>query len=182
MNEKIRSDVEVRLAIPSDCGAIWALFSRYFASKHTSRDSASAQRLERELAGLVDGTSIIMVAVREGEIVGAAIATQDRDFSRYESDRSRKTGYLSKNVVHEDHRGEGIGRALVGARLRELKKREVEVIYSSHHADNIPSAKALDAFGFDYVDTYLDPEKRPTGSRMTAVRRLVVELDEGEGS
>jgi len=172
--QKTTLDYEVRLATKSDLVNIAYLYSAHFASDLTSRDSGSTQRLAKELSRIENDTSIVVVAFRKEEIIGAAIATQDRDFSKYESSGQRRTGYLSKNVVHESLRGQGIGRALVSARLRELKSRGVEVVYSSHHSDNIGSAKALDAFGFEYVESYLDLEKRPTGSRMTTVRRLVL--------
>lgn len=165
---------ETRLGTKSDINLVSCLFAEHFASELTSRDPDSSRRLQKELEEIENGSTLLVVALNAGEIVGAGLATQDRDFSKYEPPVARKTGYLSKNVVSKDLRNLGIGKAIVGARLRELKNRGVEVVYSSHHADNISSAKALDAFGFEYVDSYLDLEKRLSGSRMTAVRRLLL--------
>lgn len=165
---------EVRLGTHHDLEAVSALFAVHYASDLTSRDAESANRLRKELAGVESGSTVLAVAEARGKIIGAALAVLDRDFSKYEPAPGRKTGYLSKNVVHEDSRGLGVGKLLVGARLQELRKLGVQVVYSSHHADNVGSAKALDAFGFEYVESYFDPEKRPTGSQRTTVRRVLV--------
>lgn len=174
--EIIRSAIqcEVRLGRGEDFEEVAALFSSHYASELTSRDPESFERVLRELEGIKDGSTLVVVALHEGQIVGAGIAILDRNFSKYELECKRKTAYLSKNVVHKKFRSLGIGKLLVGARLEELRKKGIEVAYSSHHADNISSAKALDAFGFEYVESYLDVEKRPTGSQMTTIRRLVL--------
>lgn len=163
---------DLRLATKGDIDDISSLFASHFPSDLTSRDPGSAERLAQELADFEDGNTVLTVAVQSGVIVGAAIAILNRDFSKYEANLNRKIAYLSKNVVNKSLRGQGIGRALVGARLQELRNRNVEVVYSSHHADNIGSAKALDAFGFEYVESFHDPERRPDGSQKTTIRRL----------
>ena len=164
----------VRLATTSDFEEVADLFSSHYASDLTSRDPGSSERLLKELEGMRDGSSIIVVAIHKGQIIGAGIATLERDFSKYELELKRRTAYLSKNVVHEEYRRSGLGKLLVGARLDELRNRGIDVVYPSHHSDNIGSAKALDAFGFEYVDSYFDPEKRLTGSQMTTVRRVLL--------
>jgi L-amino acid N-acyltransferase YncA len=165
---------EVRAGTKSDLAAVAALFAAHYAWDLTSRDAGQAERLQKELAGVACGGTLLAVAEARGEIIGAALAVLDRDFAKYEPVPGRKTGYLSKNVVHEDFRGLGVGKMLVGARLQALRALGVQVVYSSHHADNVGSAKALDAFGFEYVESYFDPEKRPTGSQRTTVRRVLV--------
>lgn len=164
----------IRPGDTSDVQDVEKLFSSHYPSNLTSKDPGSADRLRKELEGIQGGSTILVVALQSEVIIGAALAVTNRNLSRYEPDSCRPIGYLSKSVVHTDCRRRGIGGALVAARIAELKKRGVDVIYSSHHADNIGSAKALDAHGFEYVETYHDPEKRPTGTRMTSVRRLVV--------
>ena len=163
---------EIRLGIGADIEAVSALFTSHYHSELTSQDPGSADRLLRELTGIKDGSTILVVARADKIIIGAGLAVMNRDFSRYEGGHIRNTGYLSKSVVHKDFRNLGIGRKLVEARLEELKNRGAHVAYSSHHAENIASAKALDACGFEYVATFADPEKRPTGCGMTVVRRL----------
>ena len=165
---------DVRLGTEADLAEVERLFSRYYPHDLTSKDSGNAERLRNELNGVRDGSTILVVAIDATTIVGAALAVTDRDLSQFEPMNARKTGYLSKSVVHPDHRCRGIGRGLVAARLAALKRLGINVVYSSHHADNISSARALDANGFEYVETYYDPEKRPTGSKMTSVRRLVI--------
>ncbi len=167
-------ELQLRLGTEADLDAVVALFDEHYSSWLTSQDPGSAERLKEELAGIKDGSTILIVAVLKEQIVGAALAVYSRDFSKYEAGLGRASAYLSKNVVHQDFRESGIGRLLIRGRIEQLKKNNIEVVYSSHHADNIASAKALDSMGFEYVESYSDPKKRPSGSRMTTVRRLVL--------
>jgi hypothetical protein len=53
---------EIRVGVETDIEAVSALFTSHYHSELTSQDPGSADRLLRELTGIKDGTTILVVA------------------------------------------------------------------------------------------------------------------------
>jgi len=54
-----------------------------------------------------------------------------------------------------------------------LQKKGFTRVYAHRHEENAASARMLEKAGFEIVDTFYDPERRPYGSRNTTVCRFV---------
>ena len=75
-------------------------------------------------------------------------------------------------VVHCDSRGQGIGSRLLEECKERLRALGAERIYVERHEENRASAGMMRKAGFEIIDTFFDPDRRPTGSRNTVVSRF----------
>lgn len=100
---------ELCVACTPDLAAAHArlLTGAYWRKSSTPEETARAVLASSAWVGLVDP---------EGDLLGAARATTDRVW----------TGMVSDVVVHPKHRGQGIGRALMGLLLEHPQVREVK--------------------------------------------------------
>lgn len=100
-------EVKVRRCLPQDATAVLGLWEQA-ASAHAS----TADRLEDVERLISDSPSALLVAERDGEIVGALIAAWDG-----------WRGNMYRLAVGEGHRREGIGIALTRAGEEYLRER-----------------------------------------------------------
>lgn len=98
---------------------------------------------ERIAAELEDDRTLVLVAEREGQIVGFAHATWNDDEGE---------GYVLRIYVDPDRRREGVGRELLEATCQALRERGVDRINAMVLADNDPGNAFYERFGFEYVD------------------------------
>jgi ribosomal protein S18 acetylase RimI-like enzyme len=125
--------VIIRRAGPADVGAVLELWARARSSGASTRDDADV--VGRLLA--TDAGSLL-VAERDGEVVGTVIAAWDG-----------WRGNMYRLAVAPAHRREGIGRRLVAEgerRLRELGARRVTALVWREDA---PACSIWAASGYD---------------------------------
>ena len=116
------------------------------------------------------------VVAREGDaVLGVVTFCRTTHFARYQPEDRRDAvhGYVCEAAVHREGVGRGIGAALLTAALGVLEAQGLREVYIDRHEENAASAGMMRKVGFDVIDTFDEPAKRPNGSGRTTVCRIV---------
>ena len=126
-------------------------------------------------AVLAEMETDVQDAPSHNRIVGFVSYVWGQIYPQYEPAelKDKDHGYVSEAVVHRDFAGRGIGSRLLRMSLQELAEKGFKRVYAHRHEENLASAKMMEKTGFEIVDTFYDPERRPHGSRNTTVCRYV---------
>lgn len=129
--------------------------------------------LAAHLAAIRRGRTQAVVALSEGRIVAVVTFEASDDFHRYQPEgrEIEWQGHIGEAVVHRDHRGQGLGSALLEAAVARLRQMGLVEIYVERHEQNQGSAGMMRKAGFVAIDTFDDPCRRQAGSRRTTVSR-----------
>ena len=129
------------------------------------------------VGGIATGKTHAVLAQIRDAIIGVVTYEIGRRYPQYQPPERQESehGYLAEAVVHRDHAGKGIGTQLLRAAIARLLERDIREVYAMRHADNIPSGRMMEKSGMKVVDEFDDPEIRPSGSRRTAVSRIIAE-------
>lgn len=84
----------------------------------------------------------------------------------------RPDGFLTECAVRRSAAGKGYGTRLLKTAARILFARGAKEVTADRHEDNAASAAMMRKAGFEVVKVYDDPERRPTGTRRTALCAL----------
>jgi GNAT superfamily N-acetyltransferase len=127
--------------------------------------------IREHLDDIAQGRAFGVLALEEGQLIGAVTFGLSTDFDRYLPEQARGTpqGYVSEAVVRRDRTGQGLGTRLLLQALVELGKLGADVVFIDRHEENHASAGMMRAAGFVEMDTYADPRRRPHGSGRTTV-------------
>ena len=130
--------------------------------------------IREHLDHVVQGRDHGVLALRDGQLLGAVTFGLSPDFDRYLPAHLRGTpqGYVSEAVVRRDSTGQGLGTRLLREALAVLATMGVQVIFIDRHEENLASAGMMRKAGFREVETYADPRRRPHGSGRTTVCRF----------
>ena len=94
---------------------------------------------------------LIVAEVASGVIGFAHLAT-GRDFFANDA----FGGQLLGLVVREDHRGRGIGRALLGEVMRLAKLRGIRELHINTELDNLPAQRLYKSIGCEVVGVHME--------------------------
>lgn len=119
--------MEIRFAQPQDVAGILSLLRQVGRVHHQGRPDlfrSTAQKYgaSQILSMLESGTTPIFVAVEEGKVLGYGFCM----FKKYELDpviNDHTSLYIDDLCVDENHRGQGIGKAIYQEILRYAKMR-----------------------------------------------------------
>ncbi len=89
----------------------------------------------------------LLLAREDGKVLGFALV-QDKDTPPYPAFIPRRYTYLMDLVVDPEHRGRGIGRALMGAVKEWAKSRNAEFIELGVLAQNEGAVRLYESLGF----------------------------------
>ena len=163
-------DAGIRLAAASaqDLPALQALIFDHGANiwNYLPEDG-----IREHLDDIAQGRAYGVLALDQGQLIGAVTFGLSTDFDHYLPEQARGTpqGYVSEAVVRRDRTGQGWGTCLLRQALVELGKLGAEVVFIDRHEENLASAGMMRAAGFVEIDTYADPRRRPHGSGRTTV-------------
>lgn len=136
--------IAIRPAAEADLPAILAITNEVIANT-TAIYAFQPQRLEeraRWFNDLKDGGWPIIVAVEAGQVTGFGSIGVFRARPGY-----KYTGEHSVHV-HADHRGKGVGRALLQALIAQAERMELRTIVGGIDAENAVSLKLHADMGF----------------------------------
>jgi ribosomal protein S18 acetylase RimI-like enzyme len=126
--------------------------------------------IDQQFQLIREGKALAVLA-EENEIAGFAVLIFKQacpaKLSQY-SDMST-IAYINDVVVSSSHSGKGIGSRLLQQAVEFARKAQCEKVYIERHEENLASAGMMRKASFQVVDTFDDPNKRPTGSRKTSV-------------
>jgi len=130
--------------------------------------------IREHLAHVVQGRDHGVLALQEGQLLGAVTFGLSTDFDAYLPAHSRGTpqGYVSEAVVRRERTGQGLGTRLLREALAALSSMGVVAVFIDRHEENIASAGMMRSAGFVELETYADPRRRPHGSGRTTVCRF----------
>lgn len=130
--------------------------------------------IREHLDHVVQGRDHGVLALQDGQLLGAVTFGLSTDFDAYlpEPSRGMPQGYVSEAVVRRDHTGKGLGTRLLREALAVLSTMGVDAVFIDRHEENLASAGMMRRAGFIELETYLDPRRRPHGSGRTTVCRF----------
>lgn len=145
--------VLIRPAAPADLkamGRLGALLVRMHHEMDPARFIAATPRTEHGYGSFLETqldepNIIVLVAERDGEVVGYAYAGVEG--SDYMSLRG-PAGLLHDLVVDPAHRGQGVGRMLLDATLKALKAKRAPRVVLSTAERNEPAQRLFARAGF----------------------------------
>jgi len=130
--------------------------------------------IREHLAHVVQGRDHGVLALQDGQLLGAVTFGLSTDFDRYLPAHQRGTsqGYVSEAVVRRERTGQGLGTRLLREALAALSSMGVVAVFIDRHEENRASAGMMRHAGFVELETYADPRRRPHGSGRTTVCRF----------
>ena len=163
-------DTGIRLAVagPQDLTALQALIFDHGANIWNYLPEVG---IREHLEDIAQGRAYGVLALEEGQLIGAVTFGLSTDFDHYLPEQARGTpqGYVSEAVVRRDRTGQGLGARLLRQALVELGKLGADAVFIDRHEENLASAGMMRRAGFVEIDTYADPRRRPHGSGRTTV-------------
>jgi GNAT superfamily N-acetyltransferase len=105
-----------------------------------------AGAVERRIAALVAAGDRLVVAERDGQVVGVADLHVSPSL-----EHDRPAAKLAALVVDEQHRGEGIGRVLVGAMEAEARARGCAVFFLTTAERRADAHTFYERLGLEYT-------------------------------
>ena len=138
--------MEVRLAIPSDAEAIRAIYN-VEVTESTNTFDLVPRSAEQQRAWLAEhaGAHPAIVAVSDDEVVGYG------SLSPYKERPAYATTVEDSLFVHQAHRGEGVGRRLLGELVRLAADHGFHAVIGRIVGDNAASIRVHEACGFTLV-------------------------------
>lgn len=133
-----------------------------------------AEGVQSHFLDIAAGRAHAVLAWQGRQLVGAATYCLTDQFRRYQAgDRAdAQHGYVCEVVVAPEHAGRGLGSRLLGEVNTRLAALGVREIYIDRHEENAASAGMMRKAGFEEVETFAEPARRPHGSGRTTVCRL----------
>jgi ribosomal protein S18 acetylase RimI-like enzyme len=130
--------------------------------------------IREHLDHVVQGRDHGVLALQDGQLLGAVTFGLSTDFDAYLPAHSRGTpqGYVSEAVVRRERTGQGLGTRLLREALAVLSTMGVDTVFIDRHDENRASAGMMRRAGFVELETYADPRRRPYGSGRTTVCRF----------
>lgn len=118
-----------------------------------------------------DASALLCMEVEA--LLGAVTFCTTQDFARYQSAgrKGASHGYICEVVVRRDQTGRGLGVQLLQQAVQALQAQGVQEIYIDRHEENAASAGMMRRAGFEVLETFAEPERRPHGSGRTTVCR-----------
>jgi phosphinothricin acetyltransferase len=138
--------VELRLARADDADAIAAIYNREVIESTVTFDLVprSPDEQRRWLADR-SGAHAVVIAEDDGAVVGFGSLSQYRDRPAY------STSVEDSVYVHRDHRGEGIGSAVLAELIRVAEKHGFHAMFARIVGGHEASIALHRAHGFDEV-------------------------------
>lgn len=139
--------VDTRPATPEDAGPIAQIYNEGIEDRIATFETEP--RSAQDVAGWLDAGYPLLVAERDGEVVGWASAPP------YRAHRPAYAGVADFSIyVAREARGEGIGRVLLGALIRECEQRGLWKLVSRVFPENVGSLALCRSLGFREVGVY----------------------------
>ena len=171
MNETSGTGLRIVRAGPEHLAAVTDLIFEHGANvwNYLPEDG-----IREHLEHVVQGRDHGVLALQDGQLLGAVTFGLSTDFDRYLPAHARGTpqGYVSEAVVRRERTGQGLGTRLLSEALAALSTMGVVVVFIDRHEENLASAGMMRRAGFTEVETYADPRRRPHGSGRTTVCRF----------
>jgi L-amino acid N-acyltransferase YncA len=125
--------------------------------------------VQQHMQDIADGHAHAVLAFEGEELLGAVTFCETQRFSRYQptGQTNRAQGYICEAVVHGGHSGKGLGSLLLRSAVEQLKTLGMQEVYIDRHEENAASAGMMRKAGFEVVDTFAEPARRPHGSGRT---------------
>ena len=138
--------INIRRAEPGDLSAITAIYNQAVLTTTASFDLEPKTMAEQQAwFGEHNEEFPIMVAKREGEVVGWASLSKWSDRCAY-ADAAEVSLY-----VREEARGQGVGRALLAAVLEAGKRGGLHTVISRIAEGNEVSIRLHESLGFQHI-------------------------------
>lgn len=180
--------MDLRAATADDIDAIRSVASESLTASYghavdeTLLDEAVDEWYDADDLGadIADADTVFPVAIVDGEIVGFA--------ESYVVGRRERVGEIDWLHVHPDHRGSGIGSALLARVESELRSADVDRIEARVLVANEAGTAFYEGEGYELIgerpveigeETFDEREYRKQISRLTGISDGVVETDDG---
>jgi L-amino acid N-acyltransferase len=138
--------VLLRPATPADAAATAAIYNHEVTTSTVTFDLVTRSEAEQaEWLSARSGALEVVVAEVDGEIAGFASLSPYRDRPAY------RTTVEDSIYVHADHRGEGVGRALLAEVVDVARRRGFHSVIARIVGGHTASIRLHAAVGFEHV-------------------------------
>jgi len=128
-------------------------------------------KIKNHLDQITSGKVEAVLAESAGEVIGFVTFHPSTHFNRYrQPETNTPHGYIHEAVVHKSHVGKGLGTSLLKEAVRHLQAQGFAEIFIDRHEENLASAGMMRKAGF--IEVFLDPQHRTSGSCRTTVCRI----------
>ena len=135
--------------------------------------------IARHMRDIAAEQAAALLAMEDGQLLGAVTFCSTQDFARYQTParRDASQGYVCEVVVRRDQTGRGLGVQLLERAVQALQLEGLREIYIDRHEENAASAGMMRRAGFEELETFAEPQRRPHGSGRTTVCRRMLRPD-----
>ena len=132
--------------------------------------------IDAHLCDIATGQAHALLALQGTQLQGAVTWCHTHDFARYQAPARQHAlhGYICEAVVRRDAAGQGLGTRLLQQVVALLQAQGLQEIYIDRHEENAASAGMMRRAGFEEIDTFAEPARRPHGSGRTTVCRWLL--------
>lgn len=127
--------------------------------------------VDDEFTLVENGKARAIVAIHNSDIIGFAVLIDGQAsptcLEKYCS--LKQLMFIGDVVVSSLHSGKGIATKLLEECLIEARNNNASRVLIERHEENLASAGMMRKAGFEVVDTFHDPEKRPAGSQNSVI-------------
>lgn len=136
----------------------------------------SDEEIQRERSAIVTRRGMAIIAVAGAELVGFCVCIRGEFINAVIADYCTVSRFaqIGNVVVHSAFRRRGVARSMVRRVVVHMRERGVEAVFIERHEQNLPMQRVLETLEFEDLATYLDVERRSSGSRSTTISRLAL--------
>jgi ribosomal protein S18 acetylase RimI-like enzyme len=133
-----------------------------------------AEGVRAHLQDIGDGHAHAVLAWQGHALVGLASYCLTHRFCRYQTHQraDAEHGYVCEVVVAPHCAGRGLGSELLQKVNAALAVMGIREVYIDRHEENRASQGMMRKAGFEVIDTFAEPARRPYGSGRTTVCRI----------
>lgn len=125
--------------------------------------------VRQHFQAIAAGSVWALVALDGAQLRGLVTFQESDAFARFQSQGRTRHAYIAEATVHRGEAGRGLGTRLLHAAIADLAARGLPDIYIERHEENPGSAAMMRKAGFQELETFTDPQRRPKGSQRTTI-------------
>ena len=157
LNEVYMTEIKVSSAILKDATEIGKIAFQtaqihYKALQNEFQNPTEETQIDYIKKSILDKNILVLKAEVDSKILGYTVVYFNTYLEQYF--KFSKRGFIGSIGVDQNHRGKGIGQALLNGVETELKKRGISVVEIDVYTFNHDAEKLYESFGYEDIKHY----------------------------